>query len=172
MRLANRLHDYSCWHRGGSAASRHGESQFDLEERRVLKGFALAEFLLHRDVSSMKKKLIAASLTLTDSESTRLWQVYEQYSANMSKINDTRTAVLKEYSQDYNTLTDDQANNLIRRWLEADIEQAKLRLQFAALFRKVLPGKKAATFLQLERRISTMIDVQLTSQLPLAQGQE
>jgi hypothetical protein len=137
-----------------------------------LKGFAIAEFLLRRDVSSMKKELIAANLTLTDSESTRLWQVYEQYSADMSKINDTRTAILKEYSEEYDTLTDDQANNLIRRWLETDIEQAKLRQQFAGIFRKVLPGKKAATFVQLERRISMMMDVQLTSELPLAQSHE
>jgi hypothetical protein len=75
-------------------------------ERGSLKGFAIAEFLLRRDVGSMKKELIAANLTLTDGESTRLWQVYEQYSADMSKINDTRTAILKEYSQEYDTLTD------------------------------------------------------------------
>ena len=137
-----------------------------------MKGFAFAEFLLRRDVSAMKKELIAANLTLTDSESTRLWQVYEQYSANLGKINDTRTAILKEYSQDYDALTDDQADNLIRRWLETDIEQAKLRQQFAGTFQTVLPGKKAATFLQLERRISMMMDVQLTSELPLAQSHE
>jgi len=135
-----------------------------------LKGFVLAEFLLRGDVSSMKKELIAAHLTLTDGESTRVWQVYEQYSAEMSKINGTKTAILKEYSKEYDTLTDDQADNLIRRWLETDIEQAKLRQRFAAIFRKVLPGKKAATFLQLERRISMMMDVQVTSGLPLAQS--
>src|SRR6478609_7646597 len=102
----------------------------------------------------MKKELIAAHLTLTDGESTRVWQVYEQYSAEMSTINGTKTAILKEYSQEYETLADDQADNLIRRWLETDIEQAKLRQRFAAILRKVLPGRKAATFLQLERRIS------------------
>jgi len=135
-----------------------------------LKGFVLAEFLLGGDVSSLKKELIAAHLTLTDSESTRVWQVYEQYSAEMSKINGAKTAILKEYSQEYDTLTDDQADNLIRRWLETDIEQAKLRQRFAAIFRKVLPGKKVATFLQLERRISMMMDVEVTSGLPLAQS--
>jgi len=136
-----------------------------------VKGFVLAEFLLRGDVSSMKKELIAAHLKLTDSESTRAWQVYEQYSAEMSKINDTKTAILKEYSQEYDTLTDDQADDLIRRWLETDVVQARLRQQFAGIFRKMLPGKKAATFLQLERRISMMMDVQLTSGLPLAQSE-
>jgi len=119
----------------------------------------------------MKKQLIAANLTLTDSEATKFWQVYEQYSAETGKINDTRTAIIKEYSDEYETLTDDQADNLIRRWLDADIQQTKLRQRYVPIFRGVLPGKKAATFFQLDRRISTMIDVQLTSQLPLAQSQ-
>jgi Spy/CpxP family protein refolding chaperone len=136
-----------------------------------LKGFLLAEFLLRGDVASMKKELIAAHLNLTDSEATRVWAVYEQYSAEMNKINDTKTAILKEYSQQYDTLTDDQADDLVRRWLETDVEQAKLRQQVAGIFRKVLPGKKAATFLQLERRISMMMDVQITSGLPLAQSE-
>ena len=129
-----------------------------------------AEFLLREDVNSMKKELIAAHLTLTDGESTRVWQAYEQYSAEMSKVNDLKTAILKEYSEEYDTLTDEQAENLICRWLETDIEQAKLRQQFAQTFRKVLPGKKAATFLQLERSISMMMDVQIASGLPLAQN--
>jgi hypothetical protein len=128
--------------------------------------------LLRRDIRSIKKQLVAANLTLTDSEATKFWPVYEQYSAETERINDTRTAIIKEYSEDYGTLTDDQADNLIRRWLDTDIEQTKLRQRYVAIFRKVLPGKKAATFFQLDRRISTMIDLQLTSQLPLAQSQD
>ena len=128
--------------------------------------------LLRQDIRSIKKQLIAANLTLTDSEATKFWQVYGQYSAETEKINDTRAAIIKEYSDDYGTLTDDQADSLIRRWLDADIEQAKLRQRYVPIFRKVLPGKKAATFFQIDRRISTMIDVQLTSQLPLAQSQD
>jgi hypothetical protein len=128
--------------------------------------------LLRRDIRSIKKQLIAANLTLTDSEATKFWQVYEQYSAETERINDTRTAIIKEYSEDYGTLTDEQADNLIRRWLDMDIEQTKLRQRYVAIFRKVLPGKKAATFVQLDHRISTMIEVQLTSQFPLAQSQD
>ena len=127
--------------------------------------------LLRRNIRSIKKQLIAANLTLTDSEATNFWQVYEQYSAETERINDTRTAIIKEYSEDYGTLTDDQADNLIRRWLDTDIEQTTLRQRYVPIFRKVLPGKKAATFFQLDRRISTMIDLQVTSQLPLAQSQ-
>ena len=117
--------------------------------------------LLRRDIRSIKKQLIAANLTLADNEATKFWQVYEQYSAETEKINGTRTAIIKEYSEDYGTLTDAQADSLIRRWLDADIELAKLRQRYVPIFRKILSGKTVATFFQLDRRISMMIDVQL-----------
>ena len=52
----------------------------------------------------MKKELSAAHLKLTDSESTTVWQVYEQCSAETSKINGSKTAILKEYSRECATL--------------------------------------------------------------------
>jgi hypothetical protein len=128
--------------------------------------------LLRKDIRSIKKQLIAANLTLTESEATKFWPTYDEYSAETGKINDTRAAIIKQYSDEYGTQTDDQAEALIRRWLDTDIEMAKLRQKYVPIFRKILPGKKTATFFQLDRRISTMIDVQLTSQLPLAQSQD
>ena len=127
--------------------------------------------LLRKDIRTIKKQLIAANLTLTDGQATKFWPVYEQYSAEFGKINETRSAVIKEYADGYGQLTDEQADNLIRRWLDTDIAAAQLRQRYVPIFRKVLPGKQAATFFQLDRRISMMIDVQLTSQLPLVQSQ-
>jgi hypothetical protein len=135
--------------------------------------FANQQFaLLLKDIRSIKKQVIAANLTLTDSEATKFWPMYEQYSTDFAKINDTRAALVKEYSEEYGTQTDEQADSLVRRWLDVDIAAAQLRQKYVPIFRKVLPGKKAATFFQLDRRISMMIDVQLTSQLPLIQSQD
>jgi hypothetical protein len=128
--------------------------------------------LLRKDISSIKKQLVAANLSLTDGEATRFWPVYDQYAVDFGKINETRTAIIKEYSNGYGSLTDDQADNLIRRWLDTDISAAQLRQKYVPIMRSVLPGKKAATFFQLDRRISMMIDIQLTSQLPLVQSQK
>jgi hypothetical protein len=128
--------------------------------------------LLRKDIRSIKKQLIATNLTLTDNEATKFWPLYDQYSADYGKVNQTRAAIIKEYSDGYGALTDDQADSLIRRWLDTDISAAQLRQKYVPIMRKVLSGKKAATFFQLDRRISMMIDVQLTSQLPLAQSQD
>jgi hypothetical protein len=128
--------------------------------------------LLRKDIRSIKKQLVAANLNLTEIEATRFWPVYDQYSVDFGKITEMQAVIIKEYSNGYGSLTDNQADDLIRRWLDTDISAAQLRQKYVPIMRKVLPGKKAATFFQLDRRISMMIDIQLTSQLPLMQSQE
>ena len=98
--------------------------------------------LLLKDIRSIKKQVIAANLTLTDSEATKFWPVYEQYSAEFGKINDARAALVKEYSDEYGSQTDEQADSLVRRWLDVDIAAAQLRQKYVPIFRAVLPGKK------------------------------
>lgn len=127
--------------------------------------------LMRKDIRSMKKQIISANLNLTDSEATKFWPVYEQYSAEVEKINDQRTVIIKEYAEGYVTLTDEEADGLMRRWLDTDIAASNLRQKYVPIFRKALPGKTAATFFQLDRRISMIIDLQVTSQIPLVQSQ-
>jgi hypothetical protein len=128
--------------------------------------------LMHRQIESVKRQLIAANLTLTDTEATKFWPVYEQYSAEFKKITDTKSALIKEYADGYGSLTDEQADSLIRRWLDSDIAAFELRRKYLPIFRQVLNGKITATFFQVEHRINAIIDLQLTSQLPLMQGQD
>jgi hypothetical protein len=127
--------------------------------------------LLRQDIRSKKKQLIAANLTLTDAEATKFWPIYDQYSAEMTKIGDQRYALIKEYAQNFGSLTDEQALSLINRSLALDEAVAQLRIKHVPIINKVLPGKKTATFFQMDRRITTLIDLQLASQIPLVQDQ-
>jgi len=128
--------------------------------------------LMHRQIDSLKKQLIASNVTLTDTEATKFWPVYERYSAELKKITDAKNALIKEYAEEYGSLTDEQADSLIRRWLDSDIAAFELRRKYLPIFRNVLPGKVTATFFQVEHRVNAMIDLQLTSQLPLMQSQD
>jgi hypothetical protein len=127
--------------------------------------------LMRQDIQSVRKKLIADNLNLTVAEATKFWPVYEEYSTDFGKIEKDRSAIVKEYSESFGSVTDQQADNLIRRWLDTDVSAAKLRQKYVPIIRTVLPGKKAASFFQLDRRISMMIDVQIMSQIPSVQSQ-
>jgi hypothetical protein len=127
--------------------------------------------LLRRDLRSGKKQLIAANLTLTDAEATKFWPVYDQYAAEMTKVGDQKYALIKEYAQNYGSLKDAQAKSLIDRSLALDEAIAQLRIKYVPIVSAVLPGTKTATFFQIDRRITNLIDLQLASQIPLVQEQ-
>jgi hypothetical protein len=127
--------------------------------------------LLRQDLRSQKKQLIAANLTLTDAESTKFWPVYDQFSAEMSTLGDQKLALIKEYAKGFGSLTDAQAQSLLNRSLALDDAATQLRIKYVPIINKVMPGTKTATFFQMERRISTLIDLQVASQIPLVQDQ-
>lgn len=127
--------------------------------------------LFREDIRSKKKQLIAANLTLTATEATKFWPVYDQYTAELVTINNTKYAALKEYADKWGSLTDDQAISLINRSLDVDKSVAQLRIKYVPIFQKVIPGTKVATFFQIDRRLQMIIDAQLASHLPMVQDQ-
>ena len=128
--------------------------------------------LLRKDLRSKRKQLIAANLKLTDIEAARFWPVYDQYIAELITINDNKFGLIQEYADNGVKLTSEQALLFIRNWLEMDIAITQLRQKYVPMVAKVLEGRKTATFFQLDRRIAMMMDLQVSSQMPLVQEQE
>ena len=127
--------------------------------------------LLREDIRSQKKQLIAANLKLTADQATKFWPLYDQYTAELSKIGDQKTALIREYVDQWGTMTDEQAASLAKRSLALDEQIAQLRLKYMPVFSQVVPGQVVATFFQLDRRFQALLDLQLASQIPLVQDQ-
>jgi len=108
-------------------------------------------------------------MPLTDAEAQKFWPVYEQYNAEKVKINDDKLLVIKDYAANFEKLTDNQAQTLVNQWAQADQSAVQLRTKYIPIFQNVLPGKKAALFFQLDRRISVLLDLQLASEIPLVE---
>jgi len=128
--------------------------------------------LLRKDLRSKRKQLIAANLVLTDTEAAKFWPVYDQYIGELITINDRKFGLIQEYADNWGKLTNDQSLLFTRNWLEMDIAIAQLRQKYVPMVAKVLEGRKTATFFQLDRRIAMMMDLQVSSQMPLVQEQE
>jgi hypothetical protein len=125
--------------------------------------------LLRKDVRSMKKQVIAANLNLSDKEAEKFWPIYDQYATELTKINDTKIALIKEYAQNYDNMTDQQAEAYVKGRADVDESTNRLRLKYFPIIHRVLSGKTTAAFFQIESRLSLMIDLQLASQTPLIQ---
>ena len=125
--------------------------------------------LLRKDLRSEKKQIVAANMLLTEAEAQKFWPVYDEYTVEAAKINDAKLSVIKEYVQTYETLNDAQAERMVKTWSAADEATVQLRLKYLPIFQKALPGKKVARFFQVDRRIGSVIDLQLASEIPLVE---
>src|ERR1700723_1279926 len=122
--------------------------------------------LLRKDIRSQKKQIIAENMDLSDAEAERFWPVYDQYATELSRIYDTKIALLNDYSENYSSMTGEQAENYIRKRAEVEQSIMQLRVKSIPAFRKVLSGRETALFYQLDCRLGLAIDVELV-QVPL-----
>jgi hypothetical protein len=122
--------------------------------------------MLRSDLRSMRKKIVAANMKLTDTEAEKFWPIFDQYVADLVKINNTKYDLIKEYVQNTN-MTEEQADSLSKRWLGVDESVVQLRLKYIPIFRKGLSAKGTAMFFQIDRRVQMMIDLQLAASIPL-----
>jgi hypothetical protein len=128
--------------------------------------------LLRKDLRAMKMQVIGQNMSLSDAEAQKFWPIYNHYVRDLSEVNDQKYALLKQYAEMWATMSDEDALVYVRHWLEADGQAQALRLKYVPVVSQVLPGRKAATFFQLDRRLNMIIDLQLFSQIPLAHVKE
>jgi hypothetical protein len=122
--------------------------------------------MLRQDLRSQRKQVIAQNMNLNEGEAVKFWPVYDQYVSDLVEANKAKYELIKEYVHP-DTMTEEQADGLAKRWLNVDENVYQLRLKYLPKFRAVLSAKQTARYYQLERRVQMMIDLQLMSSIPL-----
>ncbi len=128
--------------------------------------------LLRKDLRAMKMQVIGQNMSLSEEEGQKFWPIYNHYVKDLQVVNNQKYALLKQYAEMWATMSDQDAMIYVRHWLEVDGQAQALRLKYVPTVSQVLPGRKAATFFQLDRRLNMIIDLQLFGQIPLAHVKE
>ena len=123
--------------------------------------------MLRQDIRDQRKQIVALNLPLTADEATKFWPVFDQYRKAAVTPNDERWAVIKEYAANYDTMTDAQAQSLMKRANAVDEQLLALRMRYVPIFEKVISPKKTALFYQIDRRVDLLINLQLSSMIPM-----
>jgi hypothetical protein len=124
--------------------------------------------LLRQDLRAKKMQVIGENMALSDEEGLKFWPIYNHYVKDLTEVNNQKYALLKQYAEMWETMSDQDALIYVRHWLEVDGQAQALRLKYVPVVSQALPGRKAATFFQLDRRLNMIVDLQLFSQIPLA----
>jgi len=123
--------------------------------------------MLRAGLRAQRKEIVAQNMALTADEATKFWPIFDQYRKEAIKPNDERWAVIKDYAANYNTMTDAQAQDYIKRSTAVDQQLLALRMKYVPVFEKVISSQKTALWYQIDRRIDILINLQLSTVIPM-----
>jgi hypothetical protein len=106
-------------------------------------------------------------MTLTADEATKFWPIYDQYIQETIKVNDDRWAMIKDYAANYNAMTDQLAQDYMKRSAAIDQQLTDLRIKYVPRFQTVVSPKKTAQWYQIDRRLDLLINLQLAALIPV-----
>jgi len=123
--------------------------------------------LLRRDVRQEKAEIMGAMMVLNAQDSAKFWPIYSEYDEQLTKLNDLRLENMKEYVSKYSEITDNEADSLIQKAIEYQRQRAELLATTYDKVKQALGGVTAARFAQVENQLLLLIDLQITSSLPI-----
>ncbi|MFZ0311129.1 MAG: hypothetical protein WAL85_00360 [Candidatus Korobacteraceae bacterium] len=123
--------------------------------------------MLRADLRAQRKQIMAENMTLTADEATKFWPIFDQYRKEAIKPNDERWAVIKDYATNYNTMTEAQATDYMKRSTAVDQQLLALRMKYVPIVEQVISAKKTALWYQIDRRIDLLINLQLSTTIPM-----
>jgi len=127
---------------------------------------AYMQLLRYKDARTQKEVVITEVMQLTDKESSVFWPVYREYELEFNKLIDYRVELIKEFLINYDILTDEKASELVKKVFKLEKTKIKLQKKYFKKFKKALSATIAAKFMQLEKQINLLIDLQIYSELP------
>lgn len=119
-------------------------------------------------IIDQKKLIVLQSMQLSDQESPVFWPVYNQYQDALFKVNQKTDKMIVDFTKAYKTLSEKQAQSIVREYLEIEKERLQLKTSFAKKFAEVLPPKKVMRYFQIENKLEAIAMFDLAVEIPLA----
>jgi len=113
-----------------------------------------------------KKTLLMHYMTLTDSQAAKFWPIYNNYEKERGTLADKRFANLKTYSDQYKTMTDDQADVMANNYFDNDAKEIAIEKKYYGQVKKALGAKTAASWLQFEAYMDAAVHFEVLHNVP------
>jgi hypothetical protein len=123
--------------------------------------------ILRETLRSNKKALVDVNLALSDAEARAFWPVYDRYQKELAAVQDRLVQVIETYRANFGSLTDEQANQLVRDYLAVDRDRAEVRRAYLGPISEALPGRKVMRFYQIENKIDAVLRYELAATIPV-----
>lgn len=125
--------------------------------------------LMREDIKTQKVAIMTEAMQLGGEQADVFWPIYREYTSELDKLVDRRIALIKDYAANFTTMTDEKAKEIADASFRLQEDRLKLQKQYYKQVEKELGGVIAARFIQTERIINDMMNLQIAAELPLIQ---
>ena len=119
-------------------------------------------------IQADKKGVVEKSLNLTAAEAKKFWPLYEKFQRELDVPHREYALAVRDYVAAEKSMTDANATRLTRAVLAASVTESKMREKHFKEVSKVLPGIKAARYVQIENKIQAIQRYETAKAIPLA----
>ena len=102
-------------------------------------------------------------------ESAQFWPAWNEYRAAMAANGDRTLALIKNFAENYETMTDQKADEIMTDHFSIEMQNVVVKQKFAQEIGKFMPAQKVMRLIQIENKLDAAIDLQLAAEIPLAQ---
>lgn len=113
-----------------------------------------------------KKAIVENFITLSGESATAFWTAYNEYETERQSLGKERLTVITDYAEQYESLTNEQADALMLKALSLRASNEKLLKKYYKKVKKVTDAKTATQFIQLEMYLAATIQLGLLEAIP------
>ena len=123
--------------------------------------------LLRSDLKTQKKAILIQTVEFSEAEETAFWPIYREYGLELDKLGDRRVALIKDYAENFDTMAEEKAKELMAAAFKLDKDRIKVDEKYYKNFSKATSFITAARVMQVENQIRLLIRLQIAAELPL-----
>jgi len=88
------------------------------------------EQILLKQIQTDRRGVYAEYLKLTDAESKAFWPIYDEYEAKSKVLVDRYLAMVNNFAEKYDTLTDAEASEILKERLTIERKKLDLKVKY------------------------------------------
>jgi len=123
--------------------------------------------VLRQEIRTDRQAVVAKNLPMSEAQAAAFWPAYREYRAEVTAVGDRMVTLITNYSKQYKTMKDADAEPMLKEWLDIQEAQVKVRSKNVARFKKILPAASVARFYQIENKMDAIMNVELAAGIPL-----
>jgi hypothetical protein len=122
--------------------------------------------ILQATFGKEKAELVKAYMKIPTEQDASFWSLYDQYEESRRAIGKEKLALIEEYANNYESLDDKKAADLMNKKLKISDSYTKMQKKYYDSFSKLIGGRQAAKFFQLEDYLENIIKLAIQESIP------